>query len=206
MADTRISFDSIFELADSLEILQRLHRTGFVMSGVSEPQTIAAHTFGVALWTLLLLERMPDKTSLDTAKMLRMAILHETAEARIGDIPMPARRYLNGELISQAEKEAVQDMFADFPGDWRLVWEEFEEAQSREARIVKAADKLELMHKILAYEHSHNGEFERFWENDNNFRWAGISEAKEIFEEMKRRHAEGRGQRHQASNEPIPEP
>ena len=190
MADTRIPFDSIFELADSLEILQRLHRTGFVMSGVSEPQTIAAHTFGVALWTLLLLERMPDKTSLDTAKMLRMAILHETAEARIGDIPMPARRYLNGELISQAEKEAVRDMFADFPGDWRLVWEEFEEAQTREARIVKAADKLELMHKILVYEHSHNGEFERFWENDNNFRWAGISEAKEIFEEMKRRHAE----------------
>ena len=190
MSECRVSFNALFELADSLEVLQRLHRTGFVMSGVATPQSIADHTFGVTLWTLLLLERLPDKATLDVAKMLRMAILHETAEAKIGDIPLPARRYLNSEHISRAEQQAVNDMFQDFPDEWRLTWEEFEAAQSREARIVKAADKLELMHKILAYESSGTGNFERFWENDDNFRWAGIPEAKELFEEMKRRHAQ----------------
>jgi putative hydrolase of HD superfamily len=184
-----LAFDAMFSLANEMEILQRLTRTGYTMSGVSEPQSVGSHTFGVALWCLLLLERMEDTDSLDTQKILRMAVIHEVGEARISDIPMPARKYLGDEAVSQAEGRAVQDMLKEFPEDWFATWQEFEDCETREARIVKAADKLELMHKILCYEHSHNGNFEKFWVNDNNFRWAGIDEAKEIFEEMKRRHS-----------------
>jgi len=80
-------------------------------------------------------------------------------------------------------------MLADMPPSWRNAWHEFENAQSLEARIVKAADKLELMHRILMYEHQHNGSFEPFWHWEDNFRWAGIPQARELFDEMKRRHA-----------------
>ena len=183
-----LSFDALFSLANEMEILQRLKRTGYIMSGVTEPQTVGSHTFGVSLWCLLLLERMADKDAVDVKKLLRMAVLHEVGEARISDIPMPARHYLGDDAVSQAEGRAVQDMLKHFPADWYATWQEFEECETREARIVKAADKLELMHKILCYENAHNGNFEKFWVNDNNFRWAGIDEAKEIFEEMKRRH------------------
>jgi putative hydrolase of HD superfamily len=183
-----ISDDALFSLADEMEILQRLERTGYVMSGVTNPQTVGSHAFGVTLWCLFLIERIEDKQSIDTAKVLRMAVIHEMGEARIADIPMPARQYLGDEPLSQAESRAVQNMVKDFPDHWYDTWHEFETGETREARIVKAADKLELMHKILCYERAHNGNFEKFWANDNNFRWAGIEEAKEIFEEMKRRH------------------
>ncbi len=187
-AHSPVSMDGLFALADELEILQRLPRAGYVMSGVTAPQTVAAHTFGVALWSLLLLERLPDAAALDRAKILTMAVLHEVAETRLGDIPQPARMAIGDELVSQAERRMADEMLAAMPAAWRAAWHEFEDAQTREARIVKAADKLELMHRILMYEHQHNGEFSRFWAWEGNFRWADIPEARALFEEMKRRH------------------
>ncbi|MCX7847061.1 MAG: HD domain-containing protein [bacterium] len=180
---------TIFQLADELEILQRLPRTGFVMSGVTNPQTVAAHSFAVAVWALLLLERLPDRHSLDSAKILLMCILHEFAETRLGDIPQPARHLLGPDSVAQAERTIVDDMLAHLPSPWRSAWHEFDSAQSREARIVKAADKLELMHRILVYERQNNGSFHHFWQWQENFRDAGIPEAQELFDELKRRHA-----------------
>jgi putative hydrolase of HD superfamily len=186
--DTRLSFDAIFTFADEMEILQRLPRTGYVMSGVSEPQTVGAHTAAVALWCLLLLERMAERDTIDRCKVLGMAVLHEMGEARLSDIPHPARRYLGPEAVSAAERQAVDEMLADMPAEWRELWHEFEDGETLEARVVKAADKLELMHRILCYERYGNGEFERFWQWDPNFRSAGLDAAAELFDEMKRRH------------------
>jgi putative hydrolase of HD superfamily len=183
-----LSLTAIFDFADEMEILQRLPRTGYVMSGVTGPQTVGAHTFGTALWCLLLIDRMEQRDTIDRAKVLTMAALHETGEARIGDIPMPARRYLGSQAVSNAERKAVDAILSGMPAHWREVWHEFEDGQSLEARIVSAADKLELMHRILCYERQGNGEFERFWVWDPNFRSAGLAAAEEIFAEMKRRH------------------
>lgn len=188
-ADSPIDINAAFTLADELEILQRLPRAGYVMSGVTNPQTVAAHSFAVSLWALLLLERLPDRHQLNRAKILLMCLLHEIAEARLSDIPQPARNAIGDQHVSNAERRTVDDMLAAMPTYWREAWHEFEDAQSREARIVKAADKLELMHRILMYERQHNGALERFWHWEENFRWAGIPEALELFNEMKQRHA-----------------
>lgn len=184
-----VSLSAIFSLVDELEILQRLPRTGFIMYGVPYPQTVAAHTFAVTLWALLLLERLPDRHSLDREKILLMCILHEIAEARLGDIPQPARHLIGDTAVSHAEALTVDDMLAEMPPAWRAAWHEFEAAQSREARIVKAADKLELMHRVLLYERQQQGALEHFWQWQENFRDAGLPEAVELFDEMKRRRA-----------------
>jgi putative hydrolase of HD superfamily len=183
-----LSLEAAFALADELEILQRLPRAGFVMSGVTAPQTVAAHSFGVALWCLVLMERVAAPATLDRAKVLTMAVLHELAEARLTDIPQPARRYLGEQLVSDAERRVVDDLLAAGPAPWRAAWHEFEDGATLEARIVKAADKLELMHRILMYEQQHNGALARFWHGDKNFRWEGLAAARELFEEMQRRH------------------
>jgi len=183
-----LSLDAAFALADELEILQRLPRAGFVMSGVTAPQTVAAHSFGVALWCLMLMERVDAPATLDRAKVLTMAVLHELAEARLTDIPHPARLYLGEQVVSDAERRVVDDMLAACPAYWRAIWHEFEDGATLEARLVKAADKLELMHRILMYEQQHNGALARFWRGDKNCRWEGLPAARELFEEMKRRH------------------
>jgi len=183
-----LTLDAVFALADELEILQRLPRAGFVMSGVAAPQTVAAHSFGVALWSLMLIERMAVPATLDRAKVLTMAVLHELAEARLTDIPQPARRYLGEQLVSDTERRVVDDMLAASPAHWRAAWHEFEDGATLEARIAKAADKLELMHRILMYEQQHNGALARFWRGDTNCRAEGLDAARELFEEMQRRH------------------
>ncbi len=183
-----MNLNTIFDFADEMEILQRLQRTGFVMSGVTNPQTVGEHYFGVSLWVMLLVERMENKEKIDVAKVLKMATLHEIAETRISDIPMPGRKYLGDKNVSDAERKAAKEIFENFPDEWLKIWSEFEDAETLEARIVKAADKLEMMHKILCYEKHQNGSFKKFWEWDKNFPDYGITEAREIFIEMKERH------------------
>ena len=183
-----ITINTIFDFADEMEILQRLQRTGFVMSGVANPQTIGEHSFGVSLWVMLLVERIENKEKIDVAKVLKMATLHETAETRVSDIPLPGKKYLGDKNVSDAERKATKEIFENFPDEWQAIWTEFEDAESLEARIVKAADKLEMMHKILCYEKHQNGSFDKFWLWDKNFPDYGITEAREIFLEMKKRH------------------
>lgn len=185
----KITDKRLFDFADEMEILQRLDRTGYVMTGVPKPQSVAAHIFGVALWSMLLMDRMRENNpQIDQAKVLKMAILHEVGETRIGDIPYPARKYLGNQNVSKAEEAAVNDLFEGFSVHWFESWLEFEKADSLEANIVKAADRLEMMHKILCYERHHSGCLEKFWAVDANFRWSGIQEAKELFEQMKAMH------------------
>ncbi len=183
-----INLNTIFDFADEMEILQRLQRTGFVMSGVTNPQTVGEHSFGISLWVMLLVERMETKEEIDVAKIFKMATLHEIAETRISDIPQPGRKYLGDKIVSDAERKAAKEIFENFPKEWLSIWSEFEDAKTLEARIVKAADKLEMMHKILCYEKHQNGSFKKFWEWDKNFPDYGITEAQEIFLEMKKRH------------------
>ncbi len=182
------TLETIFDFADEMEILQRLQRTGYVMSGVTNPQTVGDHSFGVALWSMLLVERMKNKEKISMKKVLMMSVLHEAAEARISDIPKPGRDIIGDKTISDSERKIAKDMLKDFPEEWINTWNEFEDAETLEGRIVKAADKLEMMHKILCYERSHNGSFDKFWDWDKNFPDHGIPEAREIFEEMKKRH------------------
>lgn len=188
-----LSLDALFAFADTVEVLDRLPRAGYVMRGVSQPQSVASHNWGVCLWTLLLAERMPERGSLDMRKALTMATLHEVGEARLMDIPHPTRLVLGAQVVSDAERKIVRSILRDMPAAWLAAWEEFEDAKTLEARMVKAADKLELMHRILMYEKFHNGRLDEFWTWEKNFRWEGIPAARTLFNAMKRRHrANGR--------------
>jgi len=183
-----IQLKTIFDFADEMEILHRLQRTGYVMTGVTNPQTVGTHTFGVALWSMLLVERMENKEEISMEKVLKMAVLHEAAEARISDIPRPGREIIGDKTVSDSERKIAKDILKDFPEEWINTWNEFEDAETLEARVVKAADKLEMMHKILCYEKHGRGRFDKFWDWEKNFPDNGIPEAREIFFEMKNRH------------------
>ena len=54
-------------------------------------------------------------------------------------------------------------------GEWyQELWEEFEQNETIEAKIVRAADKLELMIQVLEYEKLGYQSLDQFWENDWN--------------------------------------
>ena len=73
-----------------LDPLGELPRTGWVLRGVASPETIAAHVFGVTVVTMFLVDALRDAgETVDGERALRMALLHDAAEARTGDVPLP---------------------------------------------------------------------------------------------------------------------
>ena len=108
---------------------------------------------------------------LDTEKVMRLALLHEIAETRIGDIPFTVLDYIPETVKEKGERKAVKSMLEQFEniGEWyQELWEEFEQNETIEAKIVRAADKLELMIQVLEYEKLGYQSLDQFWENDWN--------------------------------------
>ena len=132
--------------------LKRFRRTGWCYYGVFSPESIADHSFSVAFLSMLLTDFFKKKGfKVDDAKVMKMAILHEIGESRLGDLQLDARRLIGMENISRAETTAVAEILELYPELIEL-WQEFEHGNSIEASIVKIADKLELLFQALDYE------------------------------------------------------
>lgn len=147
--------------------LKKLRRTGWQLRGIRDCESLADHCFGTALLTLFL---APFVAGLDRDRAVRLALVHELGECRVGDIPFPALAYLKGK--SEAELAAVADVLAPLgaPGaEYRDLFVEFEEKSSPEARFVRAIDKLEMLITALEYEKTGFTALGDFWENEATF-------------------------------------
>jgi putative hydrolase of HD superfamily len=153
---------AIVELAQKLLMLKALPRTGWLQRGVPKAESIAEHSFGVA--SLALLIAAHDQT-LDQARLLAIAVLHDQAEALLGDLPASASRLLGAELKHQAEARAMQELCGSLPQGSELVrlWEEYAAGASREARLIKALDRVEMLIQALQYQQAGRRNLDEFW-------------------------------------------
>jgi len=130
----------------SAERLKSTTRTGYTSAG--EQESVAEHTWRLCLMALVLAPEFPD---VDFAKLVKICIIHDLGEAINGDVPAPeqARRAAAGELAGKAEQERrdLMQLLAPLPariaGEIAALWDEYEAAQSPEAKLAKALDKLE---------------------------------------------------------------
>ena len=113
--------------------LKELPRTGWVRAGVPEPESVAAHSWGVA-WLVLVL--CPRHIELDRA--LAMAVVHDLAEVRAGDLT--PHDGVSAQDKSLAERRALGGMLQGLPRSGQLhgLWEEYEARRTIEARVVRA--------------------------------------------------------------------
>jgi putative hydrolase of HD superfamily len=177
MANLRmIDFLAFIREANSLE---QIRRGGFVISGISDGESVQAHSHGVALTALGLAEL--DARPVDRARLLLMALLHDIAESRTGDIVLRYQHYFPAGALAAAEAVAGREILAALPAGWRAAHEESLALSSYESRLVHAADKLQMMLKICAYEDQGRGDLEKFWKNPANFRDCGIASARKAY-------------------------
>ncbi len=101
-------------------------------------QNLAEHHFRVT-WIALILARMEGATNTD--KIMKMALLHDIAESRTGDV-----NYIQRQYVIRNEEQGIKDMLAvtSVEEEFLALWQEYEEKKCIEAQIVKDADNLDV--------------------------------------------------------------
>lgn len=134
------------DLAGVLDFLRRAERlkdvtrSGYTSGGRRE--SVAAHTWRLALMAALLEERLPE---MDFARLLKICLVHDLGEAIGGDVPAPEQGAPGAK--AEGERRDLLELAAPLPAALRdeivALWDEYEGAATAEARLAKGLDKLE---------------------------------------------------------------
>jgi 5'-deoxynucleotidase YfbR-like HD superfamily hydrolase len=159
----------IISFLNELMRLKAVPRTGWLLRGVRDVESVADHSFGVAFIAMLLADLAQTRgMELNIEKVLRMALLHDLTEARTGDLPATIKRYFDSSTLNSADDLAADEMLEGLGAigeEYLLLRREYEERASLESRIVKAADKLDLLLQAREYERGGARGLHEFWAN-----------------------------------------
>ncbi|KAM7472879.1 hypothetical protein LguiA_011062 [Lonicera macranthoides] len=150
---------------DFLSLCHRLKttkRAGWVKREIQGPESIADHMYRMGLMALI----SADIPGVNRDKCIKMAIVHDMAEAIVGDIT-PTDGIPKSEK-SRQEKEALDHMCKLLGGGPRAkeiheLWMEYEENSSVEAKVVKDFDKVEMILQALEYENDQGKDLDEFF-------------------------------------------
>jgi putative hydrolases of HD superfamily len=133
--------------------LKNIKRTGWISKAkILKAESVADHSYSLTALSMV----FSDFLGLDTEKVIKMCIIHDLAESIIGDY--------TPEEISIREKQKKEDdamkiVISSFPDKIALlysnIWKEYCLNQTKEARLVKQLDKVEMF--LQANEYLKNG-------------------------------------------------
>jgi putative hydrolase of HD superfamily len=132
--------DGVLAFLRSAERLKTVARSGWTSAGQAE--SVAEHTWRLCIMAMLLYGRAED---VDLARLLKMCLIHDLGEAISGDVPAPQQ--IPSIPKADGERRDLLQLIEPLPAAHRAeileLWDEYEAAQSREARLAKGLDKLE---------------------------------------------------------------
>jgi len=182
-----------------LQRLKRLDRTGWTLRGLPNgTESVASHSFGVSATAMLLADKLiAQGVVVNVEKVLRMALLHDWAEVRVGDMPRTGTLYFGAEARKRAETAAFSDIVSNVDeGLYASLYNDYERRESLEAKLVKAADVLDLLIQVLALERAGARGLDEFWEvaEKPEFNLDGVAE--DIVQELLRSILKARSELH----------
>ena len=128
----------LLDFLSKIECLKTNGRHSVTVGGITE--TVAAHSWRLAVLALLILPEIPD---IDGNKLIRMCLVHDFGEAITGDIPS----FLKTKDQETTEENAVGTLLSGLPEpqrtDLTALFSEMDAMETREARLYKALDKME---------------------------------------------------------------
>ena len=131
--------------------LKDLTRTGWQLRGILEPESVADHSWGTAL----LVSRYCREAGVDCERALRIAVVHDLIEVRVGDIPRRVER--RGKGVSEDEKRRREERAAaaisretEWP-EFEKLWREYDLGESAEAQFVRDMNLLDMVLQATLY-------------------------------------------------------
>ncbi len=124
--------------ADKLKSVDRSN----VLMDLSRPENSAEHSWHAMLWAVVLAEHAgPD---VDITRVIQMLLLHDIVEIDAGDHPI--HEEFDPQDVAQKEAKAAERLFGLLPNDQgaqlHALWQEFEAAQTVDAKFAKAIDHM----------------------------------------------------------------
>lgn len=137
--------DDILGILDFLreaERLKNVYRTSWTTDGTQE--SAASHTWRLCMGALVFAGHFPE---LDSERLIKICVIHDLGEAISGDIPA-IYQDANAPKAEQ-ERADLLTLLKTLPGDLQdeivELWDEYEAAETAEAKVAKALDKLETL-------------------------------------------------------------
>ncbi|MFA6542242.1 MAG: HD domain-containing protein [Bacteroidota bacterium] len=137
---------AIYSFIHQAEKLKNELRHSFTSAGRQE--SVAEHTWRMALMAILIGSKLDKKVNFE--KLLKMIVIHDIVEIEAGDIPVP--RMVGNDALQKLKREKestaiehIRSYFGNGIGDEIFsLWNEFEAAETYEAKVALALDKLEV--------------------------------------------------------------
>jgi putative hydrolase of HD superfamily len=130
--------------------LKKVKRQGWIDKLlINSPESVADHSYSMALMGMVL----SDLEGYDSEKIMKMILLHDLAESEIGD-------YTPGQITPEKKKELENNAFSKIlenlpsaiKSQYQEIWEEYQENNSSESKIVHQIDRLEMVLQAKIYE------------------------------------------------------
>ena len=162
----------LFHLAGRLKTLKR---QGWIDRGVHQPESVADHSWRLALMTATM---AGSNSGIDASRAVLLALVHDLPEVVTGDVTpfddqlseqhadrtdlftgLPEYSHTAEQSKTQAERDAIRVITADLPDEIATIlveaWEEYETGETAEAQLVRQLDKLETWLQAVEYQHEH---------------------------------------------------
>ena len=135
-----------FQIAE----LKKLPRSGWkIKAGLDNSESVAEHSYMMSVMSMVL----SDMKSLNSEKVLKMAILHDWAESKIGHFMPDEIGYdKKSELENHAMSEILESLPQKIQDEYANIWNEFLVRNTPESRLVHELDKLEMALQAKIYE------------------------------------------------------
>lgn len=144
-----ISAEGLTRVYNAVLRLKGLRRAGWLKRGIKDAESVAAHSYAVALLSMI----FADLMGLDSKEAMKMALIHDLPEAFIGDLT-PSEKEKIGDL-GEREVEVIMEIAKVLPSkvSEKLIeaWRGYSEGSSEVARLVRDVDKLEMGLQAISY-------------------------------------------------------
>lgn len=175
--------DRVLECLAEMHTLTKLPRIGWIMAGVPEPESVSDHCFETAIIAYVLAEQLD--TPVDMGKVLAMALFHEVGEVRITDLPRRSSPYVKS-FKRDAERQASVDILGGVAESVLPLLEEMHELATVEARLVEAAEELQIIAAAMHYAKENRGDMAEYRRDVSRYDPLGIEPAKRVAEVIAR--------------------
>jgi len=130
--------------------LKNISRQGWIDKlSLDSSESVADHSYSMAIIGMVI----SDLENYNSEKILKMVLLHDLAESKIGDhTPDQISKEKKKELENKAFFEIVGDLPESARTQYLKIWKEYQENNSPESKIVHQIDRLEMALQAKLYQ------------------------------------------------------